>query len=263
MKKLLLISSCLALTSTAAMAADMGTPYTKAPVMAAPVFSWTGCYVGAHIGGGSLSTNGVGLNNEGGFPTNNSGTNSTGRGGVAGGQLGCNYQDGNWVFGLEGEGYWSGIKANVNRTFGVGDSEGASMKNSNDFTFAARAGITFDRTLIYAKGGWAWGNYKVSLTETCCGGDPRRLLTQSKRISGRLPGRRGHRACSDPQLDREAGIRLHRLRHEEPRDNQLLATASARHRPAPPPRSARTSSCSRSASTTCSTSAGSAKTRTY
>jgi outer membrane immunogenic protein len=171
MKKLLLISSCLALTSTAAMAADMA-PYTKAPVMAAPVFSWTGCYVGAHIGGGSLSTNGVGLDNEGGFPTNNSGTNHTGRGGVAGGQLGCNYQDGNWVFGLEGEGYWSGIKANVNRTFGVGDSEGATIKNSNDFTFAARAGITFDRTLLYAKGGWAWGNYKVNLVETCCGPTP-------------------------------------------------------------------------------------------
>ena len=70
MKKLLLISSCLALTSTAAMAADMA-PYTKAPVMAAPVFSWTGCYVGAHIGGGAMSTDGVGLDTEGGgFPSN-------------------------------------------------------------------------------------------------------------------------------------------------------------------------------------------------
>jgi outer membrane immunogenic protein len=184
MKKLLLISTCLALTSTAAMAADMGVPYTKAPVMAAPVFTWTGCYVGAHVGGGSLSTNGVGLDSEGGFPTNNSGTQSTGRGGVAGGQLGCNYQDGNWVFGLEGEGYWSGIKANVTRTFPGGDTEGASMKNSNDFTFAARAGITFDRTLIYAKGGWAWGNYKVNLTETFNNG----TFIESNNQSGYLDG---------------------------------------------------------------------------
>ena len=188
MKKLLLISTCLALTSTAAMAADMA-PYTKAPVMAAPVFTWTGCYVGAHVGGGTLSTNGVGLNDsEGGFPTNFGGGNSSGRGGVAGGQLGCNYQDGNWVFGLEGEGYWSGIKANVNRTFSNGDTEGASMKNSNDFTIAARAGITFDRTFIYGKGGWAWGNYKVSLVETFNNGTFINSANQSGYLDGFLVG---------------------------------------------------------------------------
>ena len=39
-----------------------------------------------------------------------SGPQGHGTGAIAGGQLGCNYQDGNWVFGLEGEGYWSGIK---------------------------------------------------------------------------------------------------------------------------------------------------------
>jgi outer membrane immunogenic protein len=191
MKKLFLLSTCLALTSTAAMAADMGVPYTKAPVMAAPVFTWTGCYVGAHIGGGSLSTGGAGLlNSEGSLPSNFASDSSTGRGGVAGGQLGCNYQDGNWVFGLEGEGYWSGIKANVNRSFGVNDTESLSMKNSNDFTIAARAGITFDRTFIYGKGGWAWGNYKVTGTELCCGpgATPFTNINQSGYLDGFLVG---------------------------------------------------------------------------
>src|ERR1700753_3883734 len=128
MKKILLATSCLALTATASMAADMGTPYTKAPMMAAPVFTWTGCYVGAHVGGGTLSTNGVGLNSEGSFPQNNSGNNSTGKGAVGGGQLGCNYQDGNWVFGLEGEGYWSGIKASQTRSFGLDNSRRSARK---------------------------------------------------------------------------------------------------------------------------------------
>jgi outer membrane immunogenic protein len=164
MKKLLLATSCLALSSTISMAADMGVPYTKAPVMAAPVFSWTGCYVGAHVGAGSLSTNGSGFaNSEGGFTTTTGGASGNGNGAIGGGQLGCNYQDGNWVFGLEGEGFWSGIKSTQNQTFSAGSSngEGITMKNSNDFTIAARAGIAFDRTFIYGKGGWAWGNYKV------------------------------------------------------------------------------------------------------
>ena len=46
MKKLLLATTCLALSSVAVMAADLPLQ-TKAPLMAAPVFSWTGCYVGA------------------------------------------------------------------------------------------------------------------------------------------------------------------------------------------------------------------------
>lgn len=157
MKKLLLATSCLALTSTASIAADlpMSMP-AKAPVMAAPVFSWTGCYVGAHVGGGTMTSN---------FESN--GTN--GKGALAGGQGGCNYQDGNWVFGLEGEGYWSGIRINGansnipnNIVFpgGGGGSNTTTLKNDDDFTIAARVGIAFDRTLIYGKGGWAWGATK-------------------------------------------------------------------------------------------------------
>ena len=161
MKKLLLATTCLALTSTASMAADMGMPYTKAPMAAPAAFSWTGCYAGAHVGGGNLTTNGINtLNSEG----VGGSQNANGSGAVAGGQLGCNYQDGNWVFGLEGEGYWSGIKSNQSIT-GTGTNPtvtGFGLANNNDFTIAARAGMTFDRTLIYGKGGWAFGSYKAT-----------------------------------------------------------------------------------------------------
>ena len=52
MKRLLASASLLALSSVAVSAADLP---MKAPPMAmpVPVFSWTGCYVGAHVGGGS------------------------------------------------------------------------------------------------------------------------------------------------------------------------------------------------------------------
>jgi outer membrane immunogenic protein len=183
MKKLLLATTCLALTSTASMAADMGMPYTKAPMAAPTAFSWTGCYAGAHVGGGNLTTNGINsLNGEG--PSGSQ--NANGSGAVAGGQLGCNYQDGNWVFGLEGEGYWSGIKSSQNLVFsGVNSSENFSMKNSNDFTIAARVGMAFDRTLIYGKGGWAFGNYKVNSSDICCGVNPN---IDSSSASGYLNG---------------------------------------------------------------------------
>jgi len=183
MKKLLFVTTCLALSSTASMAADMGMPYSKAPVMAAPVFSWTGCYVGAQVGGGMQS------NTEG-----SSGV--TGKGAIAGGQAGCNYQDGNWVFGLEGEGYWSGIKttsgfteiASVLNPNGFG-TDTTTVKNNNDFTIAARIGIAFDRTLIYGKGGWAWGSFKSFESSNCCSiGNPTNTFASSGTLDGFLIG---------------------------------------------------------------------------
>lgn len=157
MKKLLLATCCLALTSTASLAADLSAAYTKAPVMAAPAFSWTGCYLGANVGGGTMTSD---------FFDGEPG----GKGALAGGQGGCNYQDGNWVFGLEGEGYWSNIKINgsssgiPNLVFPGGGTSitNSSLNNNADFTIAARVGMAFDRTLIYAKGGWAWGDTKFN-----------------------------------------------------------------------------------------------------
>jgi outer membrane immunogenic protein len=161
MKKILLATTCLALSSVTAMAADMTMPMqTKAPAYSAPAFSWTGFYIGAQVGGGTLSD-----------PQNNfegAATMTGGKGAIAGGQLGYNYQDGNWVFGVEGEGYWSGIKDSLDSSF-VNSTTGALTGTSNttfanqyDFTIAGRVGLAFDRTLFFAKGGWAWGKYKVS-----------------------------------------------------------------------------------------------------
>jgi len=160
MKKLLLSTSCLVLSSAAVLAADLPM-LAKAPIAAAPVFSWTGCYLGVHAGGGATS------NTEGA---------QNGKGALAGGQAGCNYQDGNWVLGVEGEGYWSDIKGTQasssipNALTGTSfiSSFNTTTKNRDDFTIAARAGITIDRTLIYGKGGWAWGEFKLDRNSVCC-----------------------------------------------------------------------------------------------
>jgi outer membrane immunogenic protein len=176
MKKLLLATSCLALSSVAVMAADLPPMApTKAIAMPAPVFSWTGCYVGVHGGGGSV--------------TNSEGSSSNGKGAVAGGQAGCNYQDGNWVFGAEGEGYWSGIRANQGDSSGPFEAFSSSQSNRNDFTIAARAGIALDRTLIYGKGGWAWGSFRTSSSDLCCSaGAVVSTTSQSGTLDGFLVG---------------------------------------------------------------------------
>src|SRR5690348_10714955 len=87
-----------AFTAGSAAAADLAVkagPY----VAPAPVFSWTGCYIGVHAGAGVLLDQG--FQDEGGVPADRHGI-----GGLAGGQVGCNYQTGMLVLGIEGEGFW-------------------------------------------------------------------------------------------------------------------------------------------------------------
>jgi outer membrane immunogenic protein len=170
----------------AASAADLAVkamPYA-AP---APVFNWTGCYVGVHAGAGAMRVSG-GLQKR-------SGSGETGTGGLAGGQLGCNYQDGNWVFGAEGEGYWSGMKAtdansSTNSEGFITDRTTYDTKNKYDFSIAARAGIAFDRTLVYGKAGWVWGQFDFLRTNAYYTGSAPNTLTDfySHAASGTLNG---------------------------------------------------------------------------
>src|SRR6202045_2926712 len=103
MKKFLLTTVALvALGATVpALAADLpARTYTKAPAYVAPLYNWTGFYIGGHIGGPFS-----GDNNFGGLTTGN---NNGGRflGGV---QVGGDYQFApNWVAGIEGQYSWLG-----------------------------------------------------------------------------------------------------------------------------------------------------------
>ena len=63
MKKFLLATVALVALAAPALGADMGPrSYNKAPVYAAPLYNWTGFYLGAHLGGafsGSNNFNGL------------------------------------------------------------------------------------------------------------------------------------------------------------------------------------------------------------
>src|SRR5262245_50823913 len=93
MRKLLLASTSVIAVASAvpAYAADLP---AKAPAMVAPApipFTWTGLYVGAHVGYGYSKFTNQGFTDSG-FPTSfNTGSAST-SGVIFGGQLGYNWQ---------------------------------------------------------------------------------------------------------------------------------------------------------------------------
>ncbi|GGF52275.1 membrane protein [Azorhizobium oxalatiphilum] len=154
--KRLLLSSAIAMAIVApASAADLATRYpVKAPVVAvAPVFSWTGFYIGANAGFGGGDKN---------YTFSDLSTSSSNASGfIAGGQIGYNFQfANNVVLGLETDIQWSGIESDVTSA-----SAGSvtSLNNSLDYygTVRARLGYAFDRVLPYVTGGFAYGKTKT------------------------------------------------------------------------------------------------------
>ena len=136
----------------------------KAPVRAPatiPVspFSWTGCYIGGHVGGGWALKD---------WTDNIGGTSHTADGVVAGGQVGCDYQAGQWVFGAEGQFSWANLEGqSVNPAFPT-----ETERSKIDFigTVTGRLGYAVDRTLFYVKGGGAWVNERFDVADTAVGG---------------------------------------------------------------------------------------------
>lgn len=150
---LLTVASLLALAGSigTAAAADLSVPPpympTKAPYL--PVYNWTGLYAGIN-GGGAF-----GRSNWSAVPS----TFNT-DGGMVGGQLGYNWQFGQFVWGLEGDLDWTGIHGSTN----VGPCVGFGCQTNSDFlgTVRGRVGYAFDRFMPYVTGGLAVGNIRAS-----------------------------------------------------------------------------------------------------
>jgi outer membrane immunogenic protein len=153
MKKFLLTGVALAaLACGPALAADLparrGVP-VKAPEPVSYGYNWTGFYIGAHGGGGfgekCFTLLGVGGGADGCHDTD---------GWLAGGQLGFNYQAGQFVFGLEFSGSWADINGTHNALLNPGDTYSTDVNTI--LLFTGRVGMTFDRLLLYVTGGGAW-----------------------------------------------------------------------------------------------------------
>jgi outer membrane immunogenic protein len=157
MKKLLLGTVALvALGATVpALAADLAArPYTKAPAYAAPIYNWTGFYVGGHIGGafgGNNSFAGVSTNNDGRF--------------LGGVQVGADYQFApNWVLGVEGQYSWLGGNNNNSVVFPGGGLGYVYTNNQRALgSVTGRLGYTWGPALLYVKGGYAYSDNNETL----------------------------------------------------------------------------------------------------
>jgi outer membrane immunogenic protein len=155
----------ITMTSIGANAADLPARPMPAPVQmyAPPPFSWAGFYVGGNLGGAWTHTHirdeltGASLDTGGlsGF--------------IGGGQLGYNFQTGNFVFGAE----WTFDWASLERTSGhVSTSVGtlqATFTTPWITTLAARFGYAWDRYLIYGKVGGGWVDNKLTVSNLTSG----------------------------------------------------------------------------------------------
>jgi len=161
MNRLSALAAILALSTHAASAADLRPPLpTKAPVVvAAPPASWSGFYVGAHVGYGW--TNAQHDFFFAGTPDGSS-TRIKLDGLVGGVTAGYN-------------GQWSNLLLGVETDFSFADFSGVDLAadpagcNSADCrskmnwfgTVRGRGGIVFDRVLAYVTGGGAYGRIRI------------------------------------------------------------------------------------------------------
>jgi len=161
MKKLLLSAAAIGALTTGAWAADL--PAYEPPPVVAPVpeeFSWAGAYVGLQGGyaWGEFEANVLAGNNEDEV--------EDAEGFLGGVFVGYNFQFGGpWVFGIEGDFEGTGIDTDE-------DNDDDEDEDGGDDSFDAsvnwqasirgRAGIGFDRALLYATGGIAFADFDIN-----------------------------------------------------------------------------------------------------
>jgi outer membrane immunogenic protein len=128
-------AAAVVLVSTAS-AADLSYKAPPPEPVPAPIYNWTGFYIGGHLGAG--------------FTTSSFFDSTNGRflGGVQGG---ADYQFGNWVLGIEGQYTWTDQGTNSVVIFPSGIT--VSDRNSNLGSVTGRLGLTWGAALLYAKGG--------------------------------------------------------------------------------------------------------------
>ena len=138
-------------------------PYKAAPVVVAPIYDWTGFYIGANGGWGqsrdcwSFSLAGMILDD---------GCASR-SGGVLGGQIGYRWQSAQFVFGLEALGDWADIQRIPCQHHQSAVLTSARVDAIGLFT--GQIGYAWNNALFYVKGGAATVRISLDVTEIATG----------------------------------------------------------------------------------------------
>ena len=167
----ILLSAVMSLAALPAFAADLPSRVTPAPspIMAAPVYNWTGFYVGANAGYAWGSGDVTVLGNPAvlsalslaGLPT---GVSLDNDGFTIGVQAGYNYQINQFVLGAEADANWVDGSDNRGALGSTGLNYFSSSKVEWLSTIRARAGFAINNVLIYGTGGFAFGEAKSTVT---------------------------------------------------------------------------------------------------
>jgi outer membrane immunogenic protein len=157
MKRILFAGAVALVAASPALAADLPVapppqaPATYVPAVV-PVYNWSGVYIGLNGGYGFGNSDweaSTGFADTGNFNI---------KGALVGGTIGANFQSGQFVFGVEGDGDWAKITGSVACGF-------VTCQTSSDWlaTLRGRLGYAFDRVLVYATGGGAAGDVKATI----------------------------------------------------------------------------------------------------
>jgi len=174
-KFVLPIAAVGVLVASSGFAADIPVaPVYKAPVAAPAPFSWTGFYLGGFGGVGTGSEDPSDINQYGaqGVPGINPASHiwayKAKTAFIGGGTIGYNYQVSSFVFGVEGEVGYIGLKGSGPDPRSPGmDVLSSSQLNSLYELIAGRAGVAWDRALFYAKAGAVFTSPKGTVLDTC------------------------------------------------------------------------------------------------
>lgn len=159
MRSIITIACGLTALATSAMAADL--PVKAPPPPPAPVYAWTGCYIGGNVGWAHTETkfrfNGVedGKISHDGF--------------AGGGQVGCDFQfpgNSNWVIGIRGlfDGMSSDNDDHISVLFPTDRFHGRDRWFA---TINGRIGYLWAPSfLVYATGGWGFVQNRVDVFDT-------------------------------------------------------------------------------------------------
>jgi outer membrane immunogenic protein len=174
-------ATAIALASAPAFAADL--PMKARPLPPAPVWSWTGFYIGGHVGFGwgqdetridSVTTTPPGVIT----PLNLTFNQNSRSGVLGGGQAGYNWQAGWFVLGVQADIAALDVKGTDPCLIGLV----CTSKSDWLATVTGRIGaVVLDRGLVYVKAGGAWldTNHTTSINGVVPPGVPAQLTNGS------------------------------------------------------------------------------------
>ena len=148
-----------------ASAADMAVKARPPAPVIAPIYDWTGFYIGGN-GGWGQSRNCWDFLDAAGFAVASGCRERSG--GLAGGQIGYRWQASQWVFGVEAQGDWADLS---NTRISLFDPFFFSTRTQTDAIglFTGQIGYAWNAALFYVKGGAAVTSNRFSILDTLTG----------------------------------------------------------------------------------------------